>query len=133
MLCQNSVTETIGKANNTSKHTPIPLSSSMSPNDEESGASDFHAKPSDSSNANSYWSKSLLIVGFILTLWAFVSLGCGIVFRDFLDSAIPNVGGAPFGFWMAQQGAIIGFLVLLFLYMVLMNGLDRKHGFGEDQ
>ena len=49
-----------------------------------------------------------------------------------LDSVVPNVGGAPFGFWMAQQGSIIGFLILLFLYMVLMNRLDRKHGFGDE-
>jgi len=83
------------------------------------------------SDHEAYWSQSLKIVGFILFLWAFVSLGCGILFRDFLDSALPNVGGAPFGFWMAQQGSIIGFLILLFLYMVLMNRLDRKHGFDE--
>jgi len=42
------------------------------------------------------------------------------------------MGGAPFGFWMAQQGAIIGFLLLLFLYMILMNSLDRKSGFDQE-
>lgn len=80
-----------------------------------------------------YWSQCLSIVFFILAIWAIISLGCGILFRDFLDRAMPNVGHAPFGFWMAQQGAIIGFLILLFVYMVLMNGLDRRHGFGEDE
>ena len=84
------------------------------------------------SNADAYWSKSLRIVGLILTIWATVSLGCGIVFRDILDRVLPNVGGAPFGFWMSQQGSIIGFLVLLFLYMVLMNRLDRKYGFEQE-
>ena len=83
------------------------------------------------SNGEKYWTKSLRIVGFILVLWALVSLGCGILFRDILDNVLPSVGGAPFGFWMAQQGSIIGFLVLLFLYMLLMNGLDRAHGFND--
>ena len=91
--------------------------------------------PSDSadapSNSDRYWAKSLQIVGIILFLWAFVSLGCGILLRDILDSILPPVGGAPFGFWMAQQGSIIGFLALLILYMLLMNRLDRVHGFGD--
>ncbi len=82
---------------------------------------------------DAYWRKSLYIVYLILAVWAFISLGCGILFREFLDSAMPSVGHAPFGFWMAQQGAIIGFLALLFLYMLLMNRLDRSHGFGEDE
>ena len=87
---------------------------------------------SDSSTNNgSYWAKSIRIVLFILTIWFAISLGCGVLFRDWLDNALPNVGGAPFGFWMAQQGAIIGFLCLLFLYMALMNSLDSKNGFGE--
>ena len=67
----------------------------------------------------------------ILSVWAFISLGCSVLFREFLDQAMPSVGGAPFGFWMAQQGSIIGFLTLLVVYMVLMNRLDSQHGFGE--
>lgn len=78
---------------------------------------------------DSYWSKSLITVSVILTIWAFISLGCGIVFREFLDSALPNIGGAPFGFWMAQQGSIIGFLILLVVYMLWMNRLDSQHGY----
>ena len=79
-----------------------------------------------------YWVKSLQVVMFILILWMFISLGCGILFRDWLDATLPHVGGAPFGFWMAQQGSIIGFLLLLFLYLVLMNRLDRQHGYDGD-
>ena len=73
-----------------------------------------------------------MVVG-ILSVWAFISLGCGVLFRDLLDSLVPNVGGAPFGFWMAQQGSIIGFLILLFVYMILMNWLDHDYGFDEDK
>jgi len=80
---------------------------------------------------NDHWVGSLRIVVFILSLWILLSLGCGVLFREWLDTNLPNVGGAPFGFWMAQQGSIIGFLILLFLYMVLMNALDRKNGDGR--
>lgn len=80
---------------------------------------------------DAHWSGSLKIVLSILVAWAAVSLGCGILFRDFLDSLF-SVGGAPFGFWMAQQGAIIGFLILLVVYMVLMNRLDKECGYDEE-
>jgi len=79
-----------------------------------------------------YWRSCLRIVAAILTVWAGLSLGCGILFRKWLDENLPTIGHAPFGFWMAQQGAIIGFVVLLLVYMVLMNRLDDAHGFGGD-
>ena len=113
----------------------------MSSNSEESGQNPYEPSQTDSSGAllsgkqsdqGAYWSKSLKIVKGILFLWAAISLGCGILFRDLLDSVLPSVGGAPFGFWMAQQGSIIGFLVLLFVYMLLMNRLDRQYGFGDE-
>lgn len=86
----------------------------------------------DNGRQNVYWTKSLQIVLFILAIWFVLSLGCGVLFREKLDALLPPMGGAPFGFWMAQQGAIIGFLVLLFLYMVLMNSLDAKSGFDQE-
>ncbi len=89
-------------------------------------------EPTAEQSANdAYWGKSLRIVALVLSIWAFISLGCGILFRDWLDANLPKVHNAPFGFWMAQQGAIIGFVVLLVVYMVLMNRLDAAHGYAE--
>ncbi len=85
-----------------------------------------------SKRKDAYWRQSLTVVYVILAIWAFISLGCGIVFRDWLDASMPTVGHAPFGFWMAQQGAIIGFLILLVVYMLAMNRLDQKHGFDKE-
>jgi putative solute:sodium symporter small subunit len=50
------------------------------------------------------------------------------LFRDTLDQFL--VGGAPMGFWFAQQGAIYVFVVLIFVYCVAMNRLERKYGIG---
>ncbi|HAU60150.1 MAG TPA: DUF4212 domain-containing protein, partial [Opitutae bacterium] len=50
---------------------------------------------------------------------------------DTLDEI--KVGGAPLGFWMAQQGSILFFVSLLILYSYLMNKLDDKHGYGEEK
>jgi putative solute:sodium symporter small subunit len=88
-----------------------------------------------SENKNSaaeHYKGSLKIVGSILVIWAFISFGCAILFRTWMDANMPKIGNAPFGFWMAQQGSIIGFVILLLAYTFLMNKLDEKHGFGEE-
>jgi putative solute:sodium symporter small subunit len=85
----------------------------------------------ESTTINSYWSNSLQIVGKLLTIWFLVSFGCGILFKDFLDQY--SLGGAPLGFWMAQQGSIICFVALLVIYARWMNKLDEKHGFNETE
>ena len=80
-----------------------------------------------------YWSSSLKITLSILALWSVLSLVGPVLFREWLDNTLPAVGGAPFGFWMAQQGSIIGFVLLLVLHMLLMNRLDKQHGYSEEQ
>ena len=84
----------------------------------------------NSSSNSSYWKANLSLVGKLLAIWFIVSFGCGILFKEQLDQF--SIGGAPLGFWMAQQGSIISFVVLLILYAFLMNKLDEKLGFGEE-
>ena len=79
-----------------------------------------------------YWKKNLNWLGLILVVWFSVSFGCGILFRDWLDVNFPPVGNAPFGFWMAQQGSIICFVLILFAYTALMNRMDAKYGFTQE-
>ena len=67
----------------------------------------------------------------LLVIWFFVSLGCSILLRSWMDAHMPAIGNAPFGFWMAQQGSIICFVLLLITYAVLMYRLDSKHGYVE--
>ena len=80
----------------------------------------------------SYHRTCLKLVFSLLTIWFFVSFGCGILFRDWLDVHAPPVGNAPFGFWMAQQGSIITFVCLLVVYAALMNLLDAKYGYSDE-
>lgn len=67
----------------------------------------------------------------LLFIWFTLSFGCAILLRDWLDANFPAVGHAPFGFWMAQQGSIIGFILILVSYAFLMNRLDDKHGYTD--
>ena len=84
-----------------------------------------------SKSSFSYWSDSLKLVGKLLCIWFLVSFGCGILFKDHLDQF--SIGGAPLGFWMAQQGSIICFVILLVVYAYQMNTLDDIHGFSEEE
>lgn len=80
-----------------------------------------------------YQKACLKLAAVLLLIWFSVSFGCGIIFRNWLDEHAPHIGTAPFGFWMAQQGAIICFVILLVTYAVLMNRLDAKHGYSEEE
>jgi putative solute:sodium symporter small subunit len=70
-----------------------------------------------------YWRRNLLYVWGLLAIWALVSYGAGILFADALDAW--RLGGFPLGFWFGHQGAMLVFVLLVFVYVRLMNRLDR--------
>ena len=76
-----------------------------------------------------YWRANLRYLLILLTVWFVVSYGCGILFVDALNNY--RIGGAKLGFWFAQQGSIYVFVVEIFVYVWLMNRLDKKYGFEE--
>ena len=71
-----------------------------------------------------YWRKNLSWLGALLTVWFIVSYGCGILFVDQLDKF--KLGGVPLGFWFAQQGSIYVFVMLIAVYVLVMNRLDKE-------
>jgi len=75
-------------------------------------------------SAKHYWSQNIKWVLILLSIWFLASFGCGIIFRPWLDLNFPKIGNAPFGFWMAQQGSIITFVLLLIAYARIMAKLD---------
>ena len=85
----------------------------------------------ENTSSSLHWKASLALVGNLLAIWFFVSFGCGILFKEQLDEF--SIGGAPLGFWMAQQGSILCFVILLIAYARLMNKLDEKHGYREEE
>ena len=74
---------------------------------------------------NNYWKENLRIIFILLSIWFLVSFGFGIIFSDWLDQF--KIGGFKIGFWVAQQGSIFFFVILIFIYVHLMNKLDKKY------
>ena len=71
-----------------------------------------------------YWRRNVLFVSVLLLIWASVGLGCGVLFADSLNAF--SLGGIPLGFWFAQQGSIIVFVLLILVYAGGMRVLDRR-------
>ena len=80
-------------------------------------------------HATAYWKENLKHLIILLSVWFIVSYGCGILFKDALNEI--RLGGFKLGFWFAQQGSIYVFVILIFVYVRLMNKLDKKYGFDE--
>ena len=76
-----------------------------------------------------YWNKNLKYLTILLSIWFLVSFVLGILLVDELNNI--RIGGFKLGFWFAQQGAIYVFVILIFVYILLMNRLDKEFGFNE--
>jgi putative solute:sodium symporter small subunit len=84
---------------------------------------------SSKSNHAEYWKANLKLMSLLLAIWFFVSFVCGILLVDQLNQI--KFAGFKLGFWMAQQGSIYVFLILIWVYVRRMNTLDKKFGVEE--
>lgn len=80
-------------------------------------------------NKKAYWKENLTYLAILLGIWFLVSFVFGILAKEALDGI--KLGGFKLGFWFAQQGSIFVFVILIFVYVGLMNKLDKKYGFDE--
>lgn len=83
-------------------------------------------KPPSDADKRAYWTSAKRLTIGLLLVWFAVSFGAGILFRDLLDTV--SIGGAPLGFWFAQNGSIYVFLILIVIYCIRMTQLETKHG-----
>ena len=78
-----------------------------------------------------YWRRNIRYMGLLLVVWFTVSYGFGIIFADALNTFRLPGTNFPLGFWFAQQGSIYVFVILIFVYVRLMNALDREFDVDE--
>lgn len=83
----------------------------------------------DKSKRKQYWNRNIRYLVILLSVWFIVSYGCGILFADQLNAI--RIGGFQLGFWFAQQGSIYVFVALIFVYVALMNKLDKDFDVDE--
>jgi putative solute:sodium symporter small subunit len=83
----------------------------------------------ETSDHKAYWKTNLSYLAILLSIWFLVSFVFGILLVDELNTI--RMGGFKLGFWFAQQGAIYVFVILIFVYIRLMNKLDKKHNLND--
>ena len=79
----------------------------------------------NSNQQKHYWKVNIRIMSILQSIWFLVSFGFSIIFVDKLNEL--NLFGFKFGFWWAQQGSIFTFVILVFVYSILMNRVDREY------
>ena len=65
---------------------------------------------------------------FLLAIWAAASFGACYFARDLQFMVVDW----PFGFWMAAQGSVLVFLLIVVVHAWVMNRAERKAGAGRD-
>jgi putative solute:sodium symporter small subunit len=83
----------------------------------------------DEIQRRTYWRRNLRLMAVLLSIWALVSFGAGILFVEPLNNI--SFIGFPLGFWFAQQGSIITFVILIAVYVWRMDKLDAEFGIDE--
>ena len=82
-------------------------------------------------NIEQYWKKNIQIVSILLILWFLASFGFGIILADYLDEI--SFFGFKLGFWFAQQGSILIFVAIIFIYIRSMKKLDQEFNENIDE
>ena len=77
----------------------------------------------------SYWNKTRGLMLAMLALW-FVFGFLVHMFVEPLNTIV--ILGFPLGFYMAAQGSLIAFVIMLFWFARKQNAIDEEHGVAED-
>jgi putative solute:sodium symporter small subunit len=83
----------------------------------------------DERQRQEYWRRNLRLMAVLLSIWALVSFGAGILFVEALNEIV--IAGFPLGFWFSQQGSILVFVALIAVYVWRMDKLDAEYGIDE--
>ena len=74
-----------------------------------------------------YWRKNLRITAVLMVIWFVVTYVVAFFARDLNFTFF----GWPFSFWVAAQGALIVYVVMIWFYARTMNRLDEDFGVAE--
>ena len=76
-----------------------------------------------------YWQKNLSITAKLMGVWFVVTFVVTFFARDLSFTFF----GWPFSFWMASQGSLIIYVLIIWSYARYMNQIDQEHGVAEEE
>jgi putative solute:sodium symporter small subunit len=84
-----------------------------------------------SPNDQAHWSKTTRLMFIHLGVWIFFGYIIHMFVNQLNAITIP-VLQFPLGFYMAAQGCLIVFVVMLFMFAKQQDNIDREFGVAED-
>jgi putative solute:sodium symporter small subunit len=82
-----------------------------------------------SSRREEYWSRNLRITAILMAVWFFVTYVIAFFARDLSFT----IFGWPFSFYMAAQGSLVIYVLIIWYYARYMSQLDREFGVEEEE
>lgn len=84
----------------------------------------------DKATGEAYWKKTSGLMWIVLAIWAFAGFGIHL-FAPMLNPI--HILGFPLGFYMAAQGSITIFVIMLFWFAKAQDRIDRECGVAEEE
>lgn len=84
-----------------------------------------------SANDQAHWRRTTRLMLTHLAIWLFFGYIVHMFVNQLNEITIP-VLKFPLGFYMAAQGSLIAFVVMLFVFARQQDKIDREHGVAED-
>ncbi len=76
-----------------------------------------------------YWRKTQRMTALLMLVWFGVTFGVSYFARELSFDFF----GWPFSFWVASQGALLVYALIVAFYAWYMGRLDRRYGLGESE
>jgi len=77
-----------------------------------------------------YWSENRNLVFILLFVWFLASFGVALI-APYINSIV--IAGFPLAYYMGAQGSLIVFVLIILLYAIRMNAIDKKYDLHEDE
>ena len=84
------------------------------------------------SNDEVHWMRTRNLMLSHLAVWFFFGFIIH-MFVNQLNTVTVPILGFPLGFYMAAQGSLVVFVVMLFVFAKQQDKIDRQHGVAEDE
>ena len=82
-----------------------------------------------STDSDRHWSRTSSLMWLMFALWLFFSF----IIHFFVNELNAfKILGFPLGFYMAAQGSLIAFVIMLFIFANRQDNIDREEGQAED-
>jgi len=80
-------------------------------------------------NKEQYWKENVVFIVKLLLTWFIFTFGLSTFAANFLNNF--EFFGVKIGFFLANQGSILFFILIIYIYIKKISKLDKKYSISE--